>query len=53
VVNKFAACRVVDDFDRSFVFDEWKAEHSDLESIKDMLNDLSKWDTLITRYIRP
>jgi hypothetical protein len=35
------------------VFDEWKAEHSDLESIKDMLNDLGKWETTITKYIRP
>ena len=53
VVNKFSACRVVDDFDRTFNFDEWKAEHADLESIKDMLIDLAKWDTTITRYIKP
>lgn len=53
VVNKFKECRVVDDFDRTFNFDEWKAEHSDLESIKDKLADLTKWENSITKNIKP
>jgi hypothetical protein len=52
IVNKFGACRPVDDFARDFVFNNWRQEHSDLESIKNMLFDLDKWENLIGRCIR-
>jgi hypothetical protein len=49
VVRKFEACRVVDDFDREFVFEDWKSEHSDHEDIRAKLSDLAKWELAINR----
>jgi len=49
VVKKFEACRVVDDFDREFIFDDWKREHSDHEDIRAKLSDLAKWELAINR----
>jgi len=52
IVNAFETCREVDEFDRTFAFDEWK-ERADVESIKAMLNDLQKFDYNVTRSIKP
>jgi len=49
IVKKFEACRVVDDFDRDFVFEEWKKDHSDHEAIRAKLSDLAKWEAAVGR----
>jgi hypothetical protein len=49
VVKKFEACRIVDDFDRDFVFEVWKGEHADHEDIRAKLSDLQKWESAIGR----
>jgi hypothetical protein len=53
LVNKYEICRVVDKFEREFDFEVWKQDHSDLESIRKMLDDLNKWDGFINRSIKP
>lgn len=52
-VDKFKQCRDINDFDQTFVFETFRAEHSDLESIKEHLDRLQKWDTNINKYIKP
>lgn len=52
-VDKFSACRDVDDFDRTFVFLDWKETHSDMESIRDLMQMLGKWDGDIVKKIKP
>mmetsp|Transcript_11712 Transcript_11712/g.17850 ORF Transcript_11712/g.17850 Transcript_11712/m.17850 type:complete len:417 (-) Transcript_11712:9814-11064(-) len=47
-VAKYEKCREIDEFDREFVFEEWKQQHSDLESIKKYLEKLARWDNDIT-----
>jgi superfamily II DNA helicase RecQ len=52
-VDKFKQCRDVNDFDQRFHFEQFKEEHSDLESIKFHLERLQRWDLNITRFIKP
>jgi hypothetical protein len=52
-VDKFSACRDVDDFDRDFVFQDWKELHSDLDSIREIMQRLQKWDGDIVKKIKP
>ena len=52
-VDKFKQCRDVNDFDQHFSFEQFKEEHSDLESIKFHLERLSDWEKKIGTYIRP
>lgn len=49
MVDKFESCREVDDFDQGFVFEDWKATHSDHEDIRDMLANLARWEAAISR----
>jgi hypothetical protein len=39
-VDKFAACREVDDFDRQFVFLDWKEKNTDIDSIREIMQRL-------------
>lgn len=48
-MKKFEACRIVDDFDRDFVFEDWKRDHADHEDIRAKLSDLQKWESAIGR----
>jgi DNA repair exonuclease SbcCD ATPase subunit len=52
-VAKMTSCKDVNDFDQTFDFDAFKAEHSDLESIKGWLDKCSKWDSKIAANIKP
>lgn len=52
-VSKFEQCRDIHDFDTHFDFEEFQAQHSDLESIKTYLEKLTKWEINITNYIKP
>lgn len=52
MVDKFNNCRDVNEFDTTFDFDEFKAEHSDLDTIKFYLDKLQKWEGNIAKYIK-
>ena len=43
-VNKIENCRDVSEFEQNFDFEEFKQEHSDLETIRAWLEKLQKWD---------
>lgn len=51
-VENFKDCKCINDFDQTFNFDDFKAEHADLESIKTKLEDLSSWSDKIKK-IKP
>jgi dynein heavy chain len=52
-VEKCEQCADVNAFDQTFVFEDFKAEHSDLESIKAHLDRLQKWEGKISNNIKP
>lgn len=52
VVNKFENCREVNDFDTSFDFEEFKADNSELETIKSYLKKLTDWESNVAKYIK-
>lgn len=45
-------CRAVHLFDQTFDFDEFKAEHNDLDSIKEKLSNFDEWEGKIKFYIK-
>ena len=49
LVKRFDTCREVDDFERTFNFDEWKESTSDHEDIKVWLATLQKWEHQIQK----
>jgi hypothetical protein len=53
IVNAFETCREVDEFERTFDFEVWSREHTDVESIKTMLHDLARYETNVGRAIKP
>jgi hypothetical protein len=46
-------CKEVNEFDQTFDFEAFKAEHSDLESIRKLLEQLARWDGRIATHIKP
>ena len=48
-----AGCKEVNDFDQTFEFEAFKAEHSDLDSIRKLLETLARWDGRIATQIKP
>lgn len=52
-VEKFLVCREVNDFDQSFDFEEFKQQQHGLETIKENLEKLAKWETDISKHIKP
>jgi hypothetical protein len=44
VVSAFENCRDVDNFDKTFEFEVWSKDLSDVEIIKSMLHDLNKFE---------
>lgn len=51
-VQKIENCRDVHDFEQSFDFEEFKSQHSDVETIKNMLEKLNKWDISVSKNIK-
>lgn len=51
-MDKFKECKEINDFDQVFSFEDFKAEHADLESIKEWLEKLAKWDGQIAKHIK-
>ena len=49
LVKRFDTCREVDDFERTFNFDEWKENTTDHEDIKNYLATLQKWEHQIQK----
>jgi len=52
-VDKCEQCADINAFDQTFVFEDFQAEHSDLESIKMHLDRLQKWEGKIANNIKP
>jgi dynein heavy chain len=51
-VAKFEECRIVRDFETSFDFDEFKRAGLSLKKIQEKLDELKKWDALVSTCIR-
>ena len=43
----------MDEFDKTFKFDEWKEDNPDLDSIREIMQRLQKWDGEIVKRIKP
>jgi hypothetical protein len=51
-VEKMQECKVINDFNETFNFADFKAEHSDLDSIKSWLEKCAKWEGKISLNIK-
>jgi hypothetical protein len=51
-VLKIENCREVNEFEQNFDFEEFKQQHSDLETIRSWLERLQKWDQSVSKNIK-